>query len=121
MEFLIVIAVLGIIVWWVLFREPATPDTSLAPYKVETPVASLEPVAEPKSEPVTMAFPTVVNDQITDAVTQEAPPAKKPRKPRTPKVQAVELKVAPKKAVVKKATTVKAVAMKAPTKRSKKA
>jgi hypothetical protein len=56
---------------------------------------------------VVTSMPSAVNDQITDSVTQA--PVKKPRKPRTPKVEtavkekaAKPVKVAAKKVAVKK-------------------
>jgi len=99
-----------------------------APYKVEAPVANLadvavaqQPVNTQCSDSVTQpdgneckAFPTAVNDQITDAVTQA--PAKKPRKPRTPKAEKAAVKKA---APVKKAAAIKAAPKVKPT-RSKK-
>jgi hypothetical protein len=69
-----------------------------APYKVEPPAVNNKTgdvvvMPEPaKTTPIPLvvdtALPLAVNDQITDAVTQEAP-AKKPRKPRAPKTEKV--------------------------------
>jgi hypothetical protein len=76
----------------------AAQEAKAAPYKVEAPVVNNktgdvvvmpEPAATtPIPLVVEASFPSAVNDQITDAVTQEAP-AKKPRKPRTPKAEKV--------------------------------
>jgi outer membrane biosynthesis protein TonB len=120
MEILLILAVLVLAIWFFFLRTKEE-QVSSAPYKVETPVAT-------KTEEVVVTVtPEPVNDQITDSVTQAAPapvvettPAKKPRKPRTPKVKVEE---APKKVAVKKAAPpTKAAAMKAPLKapRSKK-
>lgn len=114
MEILIIIAVLAVAAWFVFFREKPADKTGEAPYKVETPtfVHGGEPIATVVVEgagvvePVA-AVPTAVNDQITDSVTQAAP-AKKPRKPRTPKAAtpapAKEKAAKPKKAAAIKAT-----------------
>jgi hypothetical protein len=65
--------------------DAAKAQAEVAPYKIETPAVNnktgdlVEPV-------VTESKLSSVNDQITDAVTQAAP-AKKPRKPRTSKVE----------------------------------
>lgn len=128
MEFILIVAAFALAGWWVFFRkDPSSQVEPAAPYKVETPPVNAKSgdVVEPVA-----AKPESVNTQITDAVTQAAPepapvqeevkpvaeaPAKKPRKPRTPKA---EVKPAVKKAAPKKAAAIKA---KPKTPRSKKA
>lgn len=113
MEIILVLAVVIIAVWFLFFRNKDQTNELSAPYKVETPVATKT------EEVVVTAMPEPVNSQITDSVTQAAPepvaeekPAKKPRKPRTPKAKVEEK---PKKAAVKKAPAPKKpAAMKAP-------
>jgi hypothetical protein len=119
------------------FDQPTMKEAGVqleqAPYKVETPVVDLAAITTPQSETVNpqcsdsitqpdgnecKAFPTAVNDQITDAVTQA--PAKKPRNPRAPKETVTEKSTTKKAALVKKAAAIKATT-KARTSRSKKA
>ena len=107
MEILLIIAVLAFAAWFFFFREKETVGTTAAPYKVETPVALGEPpatVVVAEGAGVVETSAPSVNDQITDAVTQAAAPAKKPRKPRAPKAE----KPAAKKAAPKKAAAIKA-------------
>jgi hypothetical protein len=117
MEILIGLVIVCVAGWWLFFRNNEQAETP-APYKVDTPPA---PVVETKVEvtaPVVELVSTPVTPQITDAVTQA--PAKKPRKPRAPKV-VVETPAAKKAAPVKKAAAIKAAPKKPATPRSKKA
>lgn len=57
--------------------ESARNNANAVPYKIEAPIINN------KTGDVVEAFPTAVNDQITDSVTQS--PAKKTRKPRVKK------------------------------------
>lgn len=69
--------------------EAAKVRAEAVPYKVETPVINN------KTGDVVEVFPAPVNDQVTDTVTDTVtdvvtePPAKKTRRPRTPKAQTV--------------------------------
>lgn len=110
MEILLIIALFAFATWFFFFREKDTSNTTAAPYKVETPVAVGEPpatVVVAEGAGVVATSTPSVNDQITDAVTQQAAPAKKPRKPRAPKAPVAE-KPAAKKAAPKKAAAIKA-------------
>ena len=108
MEILLVMALIGGIVLWVVLRnKPEKEDTPVAPYKLE-PIA--ETVVEATPAPQEIAEATPAPQEIA-----EAPVIKKVRKPRTPKVEKEIEKPIPKKVAVKKATPpTKAVAMKAP-------
>jgi hypothetical protein len=128
MEILIGLVIVCVAGWWLFFRNNEQAETP-APYKVDTPPAPVvetkvevtAPVVETKVEvtaPVVELVSTPVTPQITDAVTQA--PAKKPRKPRAPKVVA-EKPAAKKAAPVKKAAAIKAAPKKPATPRSKKA
>ena len=102
-----------------IFGKPApTPaPVEVAPYKVELPLVQLEQVAAPTPEELKVV--AEMADAIHDTGKPEtAAPAKKPRKPRAPKVVA-EKPVAKKAAPVKKAAAIKA-APKAKTAKSKK-
>ena len=121
MEIIIVIAVFGFMLWWVFLRTPA--DTTTTVYKVETP-PTVEPIVEEVKQTVEIvegtitpiaAVTTVVVEEAV-AVAEVVAPAKKPRKPRAPKVEATPVKVVAKKAAPKKAAAIKA----APKTRSKK-
>lgn len=107
---LIALAVVGYAVYFYNTREKKqdavlpstnryTGESVEAPYKVEPPVQPAEAVVAA----VTPVTAPVVNNQITDAVTQTEP-VKKPRKPRTPKAE----KPAKEKAAPKKAAAIKA-------------
>jgi hypothetical protein len=121
MEILIILAVLVIACWFLFFRESSSVSVA-APYKVETP---------PTPEPVSVVTKTAIHEYpdsaaITPVLTVvetapvvEAAPAKKPRKPRAPKVVA-ETPAAKKAAPVKKAAAIKASPKKPTTPRSKK-
>lgn len=108
------------------FPTEAEISAAKAPYKIESPMINnktgeiVEPAVIP-TEPKLNAV--VVNDQITDAVTQTVEPAKKPRKPRTPKAEkpVKEKPVKEKAAKEKAAKPVKAAAKKVAVRRSKKA
>lgn len=116
MEIIIAVAVFGFGLWWIFLRKTSDVIVNTAPYKVETP-----PVAEPESVTVVEAVsvPVAVTEQITDSVTQEPAPVKKPRKPRAPKVVAPAEKPAAKKAApVKKAAAIKAAPKKPRSKKS---
>jgi hypothetical protein len=110
------------------FDKPTMKDAGVqleqAPYKVPepapvTPIPLVPEAVNPQcSDSVTQPdgaeckeLPKVVDSQITDSVTQA--PAKKPRKPRAPKV------VAEKPAAKKAAPSKKAAAMKATAKKPK--
>jgi len=103
------------------FPTEAEVSAAKAPYKIEPLVVNnktgdvVEPVVVAEEPKLAAA---VVNDQITDAVTQTAQPTKKPRKPRAPKTEKpVKEKVVKEKA----ANPVKAAAKKVAVRRSKKA
>jgi len=89
----------------------AAKSEATAPYKVEAPVVNN------KTGDVVDQSSTTVNPQITDSVTQEAAPAKKPRKPRVPKAE----KSVKEKVVKEKAAKARKPAAEKTTKRSKKA
>jgi|688.fasta_scaffold184456_2 hypothetical protein len=78
-----------------IFGMPTEAEVAAAkavPYKVEPPVVNNKTGDVVVMPEQVASSPSAVNDQITDAVTQEAP-AKKPRKPRTPKAEtAVKVK-----------------------------
>lgn len=64
MELAIVIIVLGVVIWWFIFRDKKAVQEALepAPYKVETvqevaPVAIAEPVVEPVAATVAEEAP----------------------------------------------------------------
>jgi hypothetical protein len=122
MEIIVAVAVFGFGLWWVFLRTPADTKPS-APYKIETPPAP-EPapvVVETAPAVVTDTVVVVENAVVPEAVVAEAP-AKKPRTPRAPKVEAPVAKPAAKKAApVKKAAAIKAAPKKPATPRSKKA
>ena len=95
-----------------IFGKPAPAEAApaeVAPYKVPEPAATtpipLVVEAELPLVKLEQVSAPVVETQITDAVTQT--PAKKPRKPRTPKA-VVETAVVKKAAPVKKAAAMKA-------------
>jgi hypothetical protein len=122
MEILIILAVLVIGCWFLFFRESSSISVA-APYKVETP-----PTPEP-APVVAETAPVAVVESVVELAPVVAPtpvaevaPAKKPRKPRAPKVVAPVEKPAVKKAApVKKAAAIKAAPKKPATPRSKKA
>lgn len=69
-----------------------------APYKIEA--VTLPPLQEPVSEPVAEKVDILAHDPlivVTEPVTQEVTPAKKPRKPRAPKPVVQPKEKAPKK------------------------
>jgi hypothetical protein len=133
MEILIILAVLAVALWFFFFREGSSVSVA-APYKVETPPTPVpaQDIA-PQPDRVVVAegagvvtSPTLTSDTVVLAEPAVVPatvieaPAKKPRKPRTPKV--VAEKTAVKKAApVKKAAAIKAAPKKPATPRSKKA
>jgi len=95
MELIIVLAIVGIIIAYLVMQrrkettvveQPAVGQPYLdpaAPYKVETtPAPVAEPVAEvdPVSVTVEVATPAVVNEVVIE---KPAPKARKPRKPKT--------------------------------------
>jgi hypothetical protein len=106
MEILIGLVIACVAGWWLFFRNNEQAETP-APYKVDTPPAPIveTKVEEPAPVPVVELASTPVTLQITDAVTQA--PAKKPRKPRAPKVEAPVAKPAAKKAAPAKKAAVK--------------
>ena len=131
MEIIIIVALLALALWWFFLREAPAKTETLAAYKVETP-----PTAEPAPAPVVevkVEEPApVVEEKVQPrldpvAIALDMTPvvmtAKKPRKPRAPKVEAAPTKVVKEKAV-KKAAPVKKAAVKKPparTAKSKKA
>ena len=104
MELIIGLAVLAVAGYFVFFRQKDEPLVTSAPYKVDTPPA---PAAEPE------AVVVVENAVVPEAVVAEAP-AKKPRKPRAPKVEQAPVKAVKAKAPVAKTT--KAAVAKTPVK-----
>lgn len=100
MEILLVVILVGLgaAFYWTRKSKNTEAASLDAPYKIEAPAPALVlPVVEQVvAEPV--------SPQITDAVTQEAAPAKKTRKPRAAKAE----KPAAKKAAPKKAAAPKA-------------
>ena len=96
MELIIVLAIVGIIIAYLVMQrrketavveQPAVGQPYLdpaAPYRVETPALVAEPVAEvtpaPVAEPVAeVAAPAVVDEFVSE---KPAPTARKPRKPK---------------------------------------
>jgi hypothetical protein len=118
MEIIIALVVLGVAIWWFFLRTPADTTTPVV-YKVETPPTPEVETKVEESKPTPGVIEAVVElapAVVVATVTAEAVPAKKPRKPRAPRVVA-----APVKAVVKKAAPKKAAAIKAtPKAKSKK-
>lgn len=110
MEIIIAFAVLGVALWWFFLRTPADTTTPVL-YKVETPPASAVEAKVEESKPTVEIVEAVVEMApavVVATVTAEAAPAKKPRKPRTPKVVVAPVKVAAKKAAPKKVAAIKA-------------
>jgi len=110
MELLIGLIIIGLaLAWYWGSKQKEVVET--APYKVDTPPAAEPapaPVAEVKVEEPAPVAEVKVEElaPIVEAVV-EAAPAKKPRKPRAPKVVA-ETPAAKKAAPVKKAAAIKA-------------
>lgn len=79
------------------FPTEAEIHAAKAPYKIEAPIVNNK----------TGEIVSVINDQITDAVTQTVGTVKKPRKPRTPKTENIvkEKAAKPVKAAAKKVVT----------------
>ena len=128
MEIIIALVVAAGLVYWFFFRKSevafvkAAPVVETASYKVPEPAATT-PI------PLVVETPAPVVEAVVEAVVEVAPvveavveaPAKKPRKPRAPKVDAPVAKPAVKKAApVKKAAAIKAAPKKLVTSRSKK-
>jgi len=110
MEIIIAFAVLGVALWWFFLRTPAD-TTPPVLYKVETPPAPEVEVKVEESKPTTEIVEAVVElapAVVVATVTAEVAPAKKPRKPRAPKVVVAPVKVAAKKAAPKKVAAIKA-------------
>jgi hypothetical protein len=106
------------------FDKPTMKDAGVqleqAPYKVPEPAATTPIPLVVETAPVIEPVLAPVVESVTAPVV-EAAPAKKPRKPRAPKVVVETVKVATKKAApVKKAAAMKAAPRKPTTPRSKK-
>ena len=130
MEIIIIVALLALALWWFFLREAPAKTETLAAYKVETP-----PTAEPAPAPVVevkVEEPApVVEEKVQPrldpvAIALDMTPvvmtAKKPRKPRAPKVEATPVKTKAKaeKPAAKKAAPVKKAAAKKPAARTAK-
>ena len=94
MEIIIVLAILGVGLWWYFIRDPKKPEVA-APYKVETPPSTTHEVPEPAATtpiPLVVEAPTVapVKAPAKPKVAAKTPgktPAKKaPAKTAKPKV-----------------------------------
>jgi hypothetical protein len=132
MEIIIIVAILALALSWFFLREDPAKIEAPAPYKVETPPAA-DPapasvvevkVEEPAPAPVVeeRAAPRLDPVAIALDMTPVVMTAKKPRKPRAPKVVAPVAKPVVKKAApVKKAAAIKAAPKKPVSPRSKKA
>jgi hypothetical protein len=104
MELIIGLIVIAAIGYFVFFRKKDEPLVASAPYKVDVTPAPAAPVVEP--EAVVVAENAVVPEAVVEAAVEA--PAKKPRKPRAPKAEAV----VEKKPVAKKPAAKKPVAKK---------
>jgi hypothetical protein len=112
MELIIGLIVIAAIGYFVFFRKKDEPLVASAPYKVDVTPAPVAPVVEPPAvvtTPVVEVAPAETVVTAPEAVVEVAEaPAKKPRKPRAPKVEAV----VEKKPVAKKPAAKKPVAKK---------
>lgn len=100
MEFLIIVLVAALVIWWFFLREPldvGTKETLVAPYKVETAPVVEQPTAAPVAEPVVQATLDVDKVMVTteavavaptlvvDTISTEPVPVAKKAKPATAK------------------------------------
>lgn len=127
MEFIILGIAVVVVGYFLLRQKPITPTTDSAPYKVEAETPA--PVAVPDPAPVVTPLGDTTSGggpevDLTPAPAVVEAPAKKPRKPRAPKVVATtpvkEKAPAKTKTATKKAPAIKAKAPAAKKPRAKK-